>query len=85
MKSRVSVIIAFILFVSGIILAFIAIFVDYTSIWRSLLLLPLIIGTISYILCAMCPHCGKFGLRVRPFAKNCGYCNYCGELVEYDE
>ena len=84
MKSRFAVVASYLLFLAGVILAFFAIFVDVNSIWRSLLLLPLVVGAIPYILCAKCPHCGKLGLKVRPFSKDCGYCNYCGKQVEYD-
>lgn len=85
MKNRFNVIISCIIFIAGIVLAFTAIFIDFNSIWRSLLLLPIIVGAILYTLCARCPHCGKYGLKVRPFAEDCGYCNYCGELVEYND
>ena len=85
MKSRLAVVASYLLFLSGVILAIVAIFVDVNSIWRGLLLVPLVVGAIPYSLCSKCPHCGKFGLKVRPLSKDCGYCNYCGKLVEFEE
>lgn len=32
-----------------------------------------------------CPHCGRFGLRMRFLRDDRGYCSYCGELAEFEE
>ena len=36
-----------------------------------------------YLKSVRCPHCGKYALRLRPFASNAGYCPRCVEFVEY--
>ena len=85
MKSRSYVVGSFMLFISGIVLLVLSYFVSPNSIWRSILMLPFIIGSVMYTFCAKCPHCGKMGLKVHPFANDCGHCSRCGKLVEYDD
>lgn len=41
------------------------------------------IGCGFYLKSVRCPHCGKYALRLRPFASNAGYCPRCGGFVEY--
>lgn len=83
--SRTSIIMTHILYIIGLGCLIAAVLIrPSTTVWVSLFL-TFTLSTIAFISSTRCPHCRRFGLKPRPFAKNAGYCNYCGKLIGYDE
>lgn len=83
--SRTSIIMTHIVYLIGLCcLIAVLLLRPATTVWVVLSLI-FILSNIAFISSTRCPHCRRFGLKPRPFAKNAGYCNYCGKLIGYDE
>ena len=82
--SRTATIICFFTYIASLLCFIVAILFAKGEL-RLLLALPYLPATIWYIYRTRCPHCRRFGLRIMPFAQNAGYCNYCGERIDFSE
>lgn len=83
--SRTSIIMTHILYIIGLGCLTAALLIRPATVVCPVLFLIFILSNIALIASTRCPHCRRFGLKPRPFAKNAGYCNYCGKLIGYDE
>jgi len=73
------------LFYVGVGLLLLSTILPVDSPYRIGFLLFFVCSSLLYIWYSRCPHCGKTGLRLRLFGKDCGYCTNCGELIEFKE
>lgn len=75
---------AVILLIIGYVLFSISLF-NESAILHSLGITGLCGGVLVMGRARRCPNCKKRGLGLHFFAKNAGYCEYCGKLIEYDD
>lgn len=53
------------------------------KIWPSVFLVLFIGSCIWHVVNTICPHCGRVGLKPKPFAPNAGTCLHCNQQVDY--
>lgn len=82
MKRKSRVLAAYILEVTGLIPICLALFGNWPLLWRFFALLPYLIGFVLHICTTLCPHCDRFTLPVRPWAKECT-CKKCHKTVTF--
>lgn len=85
MKSRyINTLVCF-LFYSGIALYLLSLLLPSGNPYKVGFVVFFVCSSLLYLWYSRCPHCGKIGLRLQLFGKDCGYCTNCGELIEFKE
>lgn len=68
----------------AVLFAIFHLFMHFDNVYRIVAGSIILLGLLLNLKISRCPYCKKFGLKLHPFAKDAGYCKYCGELVEFD-